>query len=328
MKQRYNHQQLEERLHALPDIANRGLSGLEASQHLFLRIQRAAEQPQQPAARRSSLKRLVPVLALTLVVAFSAVLGVSMLWFPPQPDQPIIRTQPAGSDTPLQQGAENTLSRLDLQSQNVTISSRSTVPKYRSIWAATSGGSFPLIGVEGRYYRMLTTPADMNSRLLGSSIGTISEFTTEPSLSSTNVILSNLAPIGTKVYEVSGMGGTLIAAEVEGNMRVFQRVSFNGSALKGRETLADTLQLSGHIIAMELSDVGIITDADTCQRLFRTLISSASYQSSGSINGNQSLLIELDNGLTVQLSVKNDRLSACGTWNCPEFFEAFADAVN
>lgn len=318
---------LEARLNALPEIANQALAGLEASDHLFLRIQRAAEQPSQPVRRRSNLQRLVPALALALVVAISAVLGVPALMGTRQQNQPIIHAQPAGSDAPIDMLADNTRSMLDLRNQNVTIGAQSNAPKYRSIWASGSNGSFPLIGVEGRYYRMLTTPSNASNRLLGNSVGTITEFTTEPSLSGNNVILSNQAAIGTKVYEVSGMGGTLIAAEVNGKMRVFQRVSFNGNALKGGEDLADTLQLSGHITAMELSDVGIITDSVTCQKLFRTLIDNASYQSSGSISGKQSLLIELDNGLTVQFSVKNDRLAACGTWSCPEFFEEFEAAL-
>lgn len=330
MKQQDSRQRtsaLEERLNDLPNIARQSLAGLEASEHLFLRIQRAAEQPAEPCVRRSTMRQLIPVCALALVVAISAVLGIPALLGTTPPEQPIIHAQPAGSDAPTAMLADHTLSLLDLRNQNVTIGAQSNAPKYRSIWASGTNGTFPLIGVNGRYYRMLSTPGSVNSRLLGSSVGTVAEFTTEPSLSGTNVILSNQASIGTKVYEVSGMGGTLIAAEVNGKMRAFQRVSFNGSALKGNEDLADTLQLSGHITAMELSNVGIITDANTCQKLFRTLINNASYQSSGSISGNQSLLLELDNGLTVQLAVKNDKLAACGTWSCPEFFEAFEDAL-
>ena len=34
-----------------------------------------------------------------------------------------------------------------------------------------------------------------------------------------------------------------------------------------------------------------------------------------------------DNGLTVQMAVKDDKLSACGTWSCPEFIDAFTDAM-
>lgn len=57
------------------------------------------------------------------------------------------------------------------------------------------------------------------------------------------------------------------------------------------------------------------------------LMEYASYESSGMVSGKQNLLIELDNGLTVQLAVREDRLSACGTWSCPEFLEAFEQAA-
>ena len=70
-----------------------------------------------------------------------------------------------------------------------------------------------------------------------------------------------------------------------------------------------------------------ITDSETCETLFSTLTENASYESSGTVSAKQSLLIQLDSGLTLQLAVKNDKLSACGTWSCPEFLEAFEAAL-
>ncbi|MDD6248459.1 hypothetical protein, partial [Desulfovibrio piger] len=70
-----------------------------------------------------------------------------------------------------------------------------------------------------------------------------------------------------------------------------------------------------------------ITDSETCETLFSTLTENASYESSGTVSAKQSLLIQLDSGLTLQLTVKNDKLSACGTWSCPEFLEAFEAAL-
>ena len=55
---------------------------------------------------------------------------------------------------------------------------------------------------------------------------------------------------------------------------------------------------------------------------------SREYLEKNLASGRQSLLIELDNGLTVQMSVRDENLSACGTWSCPEFFEAFEEAVH
>lgn len=304
------------RLEQLPEITEKALGGLTAGQNLKLRIEKAAA---APMPQRRTVGAWVPALCCALVLAIA--LGVGIPALTQQGDEPLIASQPAGAPTA---GTERSLLDLD---NNVTIRQRDTVPDYRSIWAASNGGSFPLIGIEGKYYRMLTSPASVSSSLLGECLGTIAEFTTEPSLSGTDVILSNIASQNGEVYAISGMGNTLVAAQVDGSYRLFQRVSFNGSALRGNEALADTLQIAGHITGMELSDVGTITDAATCETFFATLTSSASYESSGSVNGKQSLLISLDNGLIVQLSVKNDKLSACGTWSCPEFFEAFANAI-
>ena len=305
------------RLEQLPEITEKALGGLTAGQHLKLRIEKAAANP-QPQLR--SIPVWAPALSFALVLAIA--LGVGIPALNPQPEQGLITTQAAGSPTG---GTE--ISLLDLDSNQISIRQGSSAPAYRSIWATGDNGSFPLIGIEGKYYRMLTSPQDVSASLLGNSLGSVAEFTTEPSLSGTDVVLSNRVAQNTPVYAIDGMGNTLVAAEVDGAYRLFQRVSFNGSSIRGSESLADTLQLAGHIASMELSDVGSITDSRTCESLFATLTSCASYESSGSISGKQSLLITLNNGLTVQLAVKNDHLSACGTWSCPEFFEEFEAAI-
>lgn len=305
------------RLEQLPEITDKALGGLTAGQHLKLRIEKAAVNP-APQRRRTSA--WVPALSFALVLALALGIGIPAL--NAQPDQPLITTQAAGTN-----GVGNEISLLDLNN-GVNIQQSGEKPSYRSLWVKGDGGSFPLIGIQGRYYRMMSTPDSVSSKLLGSSLGTVAEFTTEPSLSGTDIVLSNKVSQGSEVYAIKGMDTTLVAAEVGGSYRLFQRVSFNGSALRGSEDLADTLQVSGRIKSMELSDVGVITDSATCEDLFSTLTSCASYESSSSISAKQSLLIHLDNGLTVQLAVKNDKLAACGTWSCPEFFEEFEAAAN
>ena len=308
-------QEVLHQLEQLSQTADRALSGLEADRHLMLRIERAAAQPPQPRKRKVWAPALACAMALVVCVAVT----VPMLRQPRQDS--LITSQAAGNGVA---GSERAL--LNMSEDSVSIGQNGTAPAYRSIWEEGSG-TFPLIGAQGRYYRMLTTPGTVSDSLLGTSLGTVAEFTTEPSLSGGDVLLSNAAAFGTEVYEINGMGGTLVAAEVNGSMRLFQRVSFNGNALRGSEVLDDTLQISGHIARMELSDVGVITDADACEELLSTLLDCATYESSGTVSGRQSLLIGLDNGLTVQLAVRDDNLSACGTWSCPEFFEAFEAAM-
>ena len=316
---RITDEQLEARLIELPETVDQTLKTLTADEALKRRIERAVMTPERETVRRPVYRTLVPALSLALVLIVGAAVGLPAL----RHDQPgrIITSQAAGSPTDIQDSHEN-----ELGQGRVTVSA-TAVPEFRSLWETGSNGNFPLIGVNGSYYRMMTAPASVNESLLGASLGKVNEFTTEPSLSGTDAILSNAATLGTEVYAVDGMGGTLVAAEVNGVTRLFQRVSFNGSALQGSESLADTLQIAGRIVAMELSDVGTITDASACEKLFQTLLGSASYDSSGSVSARQSLLIYLDNGLTIQMAVRNDKLAACGTWSCPEFFEDFEDAL-
>ncbi len=306
------------RLEQLPEIAQESLGGLVAGPELKQRILENVKKPVRKPVRQAAW---VPAVCMALALVIGLAVGLPALQGSPE-NRPLIQSVPAGDVH-----VNNERGLLDLGTDNVNVGARTNTPDFRSIWSKGSNGSFPMIGVCGRYYRMLTSPSSVSSSVLGGSLGTVAEFTTEPALSSTDIIMSNKAVSGTEVYEVDGMGGTLIAAEVDGKTRLFQRVSFNGSALLGSESLSDSLQIAGHITMMELSDVGVITDSDTAENLFATLTSSATYESSGSISGKQSLLIELDNGLTLQLLVKNDTLGACGVWSCPEFFEAFEEAV-
>ncbi len=302
----------------LPEAAERGLAGLNAGANLKYRIiHEAAKKEEAPARSRRSW---VPALCCGLVVVLCGVFIPSAI--SRRQSNLLIVSQPAGEAT-----EAPVLTAQNYGIASGALSAGVNAPSYRSIWESSQNGTFPLIGLKGAYYRMLTTPSSVSDSQLGASLGTVAEYTTEPALSDNSIILSNCSEAGTEVYGISGMSGTLVAAKVDGVTRLFQRVGFNGTALNGNESLSDTLQIAGHVTAMELSDVGTITDGNTISSLLTTLFSNASYKSSGSVSGSQSLLLTLDNGFTVQLAVKDDRFSACGTWDCPEFFEAFAAAV-
>lgn len=311
------------RLEQLPEIVEESLSGLTAGQNLKYRIERAAREQEHRKPALRGARAWVPAVCCALALAVAGVFLSPMLNGTGRQTESLISTQAAGTVSRM----PHMRALLDLTGDNVTVGASNDAPAYRSLWAKGSNGNFPLIGVNGRYYRLMTSPDSVSDSILGQSVGTISEYTTEPSLSGTDVILSNVAAQGADVYEVSGMGGTMVAADVDGSKRLFQRVSYNGSAVVGSEGLGDTLQISGHVLALELSGVGTVTDASAAQTLVDTLLDNAVYESSGSVSGKQSLLISLDNGLTVQMAVKNDKLSACGTWSCPDFFDAFQAAI-
>lgn len=309
-------------LKQLPEVANRSLAGLTADQNLKYRILQASRT--QTVKHHVRVPAWVPALCCALVLAVGVMMAIPGVMGPGQLNNDagvVLHSQRAGDAT------DAPRVRADLPDGSVQLTGTGSVPGYRSIWSSSDGGSFPLIGVNGLYYRMLDVPSAVDSSLLGSSVGTVAEYTTEPSLSGTDLILSNCVNQGETVYAVSGMDGTLVIAQVDGVYRVFQRVSFNGNSIKGSEDLADTLQVSGQVRCLELSDVGTVTDSAVAEELVSTLLSNAVFESSGTVSGSQSLLIELNNGFTVQMVVKDDKLGACGTWSCPEFFDAFTLAM-
>ena len=311
------HIDVDAMLRSLPQEADKALDGLYATPFLKARIDRAVEEKKQGKVR-FALPKWAPALCCAAVVLVLALVIIPMQ--PQQPD-PLISSNMLGPTS-----APTGALKGDLSSDSVFISNSSSKPGYRSIWSDVKGGSFPLIGINGKYYRMLTSPNRVSGSLLGNVVASVSEYTTEPSLSGTDVVLSNVSVSGTQVYALRGVSSdTMVAAEVNGQMRLFQRVSFNGNALRGREGLADALDLDGRVIAMELSGIGTVTDPGACQTLMSILLGNASYESSGSISSRQALLIELDNGLVLQMAVKGDNLASCGVWSCPEFLEAFSE---
>ncbi|MBR4359667.1 MAG: hypothetical protein IKP32_03530 [Clostridia bacterium] len=312
---------VEERLQSLPQIAES--TGLQADEALKRKILRAAEGRQ--AARTFAWRRWAPVMC-ALVVLIGAIswglprwIGAQQPGEPQLTDAPLIQSMPAGAVVAGEKLA------LDVPQGSISIRSSSN-PSWRSIWEKANGANFPLVAVNGRYYRLLTNPTSIPAGMLGARLGAVDRFTSEPALADGSGIVSNIVEAGQDVYAVSGMDGALAAAQVNGQMRVFQRVSFGDRALVGREALADTLKARA-VVALELSGVGTVNDAATAQRLVDILTANAQYLRAGGSETNQSLLIQLNNGITLQMAVNGERLIACGTWACPEFFEAFQEAL-
>ena len=323
------------RLENLPEITDQMLGGLHAAQELKEDILRDAQMEMQgqkarrntpwqkkkgPAARLRAI-RAAAALACVALVATGVLAAAPGLLDRPRQGNGLIDTQIAGDHKTLSGGQSIAL---DMPRGSVVISQRGQ-PSYRGIWEAAQGANFPLVCVDGRYYRMMSNPTALGSSLQGEALGTVDTYTSEPALA-TNGIISNIAAQGETVYAVKGMTGAAVAAPVNGEMRVFQRVSFGTSALRAGEGLANTLG-SSPVVALELTGVGTVTDAARAQELYNILVSNAQLVRASSGETAQSLLIGLQNGLVLQMSVRDENLMACGTWSCPEFFEAFEAAV-
>ena len=307
-------------LENLKEIADRNLGGLKADTRLLHQIRQAA----QPKAKKMIKWRPVIAAAATAAV----LLAVGLIAFPQ-----LMRSDGDMDVVSRSAGGEMAVTEFALTANvpagSVRISdSAGSAPGYRSLFATSQSANFPLVKSGSETYRLLTEPASLPADLLGEQLGKVAEYTSEPAVSSGGIV-SNAVSAGEPVYAVKGMKGAAIAAEVQGNMRVFQRVSYSGLAVIGSEGLKNVLLGSAQVVAMELSDVGVIDQENEARELINVLLKNAQYEGAAeSANRSQSLLLWLSNGLTVQMNAGGGMLSACGTWSCPEFFAAFSDAVS
>ena len=316
-------------LHRLPEIADRRLGGLRADARMLGQIRiAAAENPpkRSPRWKPVLVSTVAAALCLTIAVLFTPIAGI-VAPNGVQPSNEVLDTRAAGGAP--KQGESLWVRAMGTGASNVTVSGADAVTAdYRNLFAPEHNGNFPLLLVNGAAYRMLISPTNMSDSLLGESLGEVTEYTLEPALSTGSGVVSNIVSAGETVYAVQGMQGAMAAAYVKGGLRAFQRVSYAGTAILGDETLTDTLAGAERITAMELTGAGIVDDVTTAQSLMQTLLTNAEYDRAALGSGDtRSLLIALDNGLLMQLMVGDDTVSACGTWSCPEFFEAYAEAT-
>lgn len=307
-------------LKQLPEIADRQLGGLEADARLLARIKINAADSGKRRYHTASRWQMAAALCCALVLCVGGVLWASGGNAPLLTNDPgkLIDSHAAGTAEVTQ--APSTLG--DLPQHSITMSSANR-KEGETLFATGKGNSFPLILVNGAAYQMLTYPDGISSSLLGDELGLVNEFNLEPALGSGDIV-SNAAGPGEPVFAVSGMEGAMVAARVEGSLRVFQRISYSGTATIGRETLGDTLCKPEQVEWMSLG--GKTVQDKAARELMQVLLDDADFYSTGS-SGKKSLQIGLTNGLVLQLLVGDDSISACGCWSCPGFFEAFNEAV-
>lgn len=318
-------------LDQLGPIANEMLGGLHADERMRLAIRRAAEANAAPARR--PLRRLVPAaccaaLALMCVGVTAARLGGNApeanpsVMLAAEPTVMAIDTIAAGDGSDA--AAAGTLVA-DLGGNAMV---RRAEADGESLFAAGEG-DIPLVTVNGAVYQMLATPKDVGGALLGGQVGTVQHHDAQPSLAASDALsagLSNVAAEGTAIYAISGLAETTaVAAEVDGSMRVFQRVSYAGRG-PGGLGLEDTFSVRGQVKRLELSGVGTLT-GDAANAAIDVLLDHAVLKSADATARRQTLTVTLDSGLRLQLGVSGDTLCGCGGWSCPEFFEAFGNAL-
>ncbi|MDR0929835.1 MAG: hypothetical protein LBM74_09040 [Oscillospiraceae bacterium] len=301
---------------SLPAVAGEMLSGLKVTPALRHRILVAADRERrallpapprravQAFAARFPLKRLTPALGMAMALALMIGLGLQYGSAPEPANMGGLSSYAAGSDALPADGSQ-----------------------VRSLYAGTSAEP-PLIVINGRYYRMLNTPAAVPAELLGGVIAEIQGHSDELELAANAGVLSNIAQPGAKVYEVGSLPfKTAIAAEVDGAMRLFQRAGYASTSVIGNEMFEDTLAVAGNVAALELSGVGFIDDEELANTLVSQLIEFSAFHSSEIPEGEGALTIYLKNDLTLQLMVQGDVYGGCGAWANVEFREAFEAAL-
>ena len=306
----------EQALNQLGPIAEEMLAGLHADSRMRQRIVLAARQ----TPRRSPLRTFAPALCCAALAL--CCVGVWSMQRPAQPEAAQINAIAAGD------GGTAVISSMQVADLGDGAKVGAAAPKNTSLFA-TAESDIPLVTVGGAVYRMLTSPATLSASLRGDELGQIAEACAEPSLATAEQLsagVSNVAAQGASVYAVKGVSSkTAVAAEVNGQLRVFQRVSYAGKG-PGKETLEDTFDVRGQVATLELSGVGTLT-GEAANDAIAVLLDHATLKSADMTAKKQSLTVTLTSGVKLQLGVSGDTVCGCGGWSCPEFFEAFGNAL-
>ena len=310
-------------LDQLGPITDEMLGGLHADEAMRLKIKRAAAEGKTTV--RKPKVRFVPAvccaaLALCCVGVWSATRPATDK--PGMVNEPMMVSTIAAGDMAAFDGATMVA---DL---NDNVMMRKAAGGGDTLFAEGSGDA-PLVAIGSGVYQMLKTPKEIENSLLGESLGDVALFDEQPSLASPKEMsagLSNIAEQGTVIYSLKGLSKTTaVAAEVDGGMRIFQRVSYAGRGPAG-DSLEETFSVRGKVKEVELSGVGTIK-GDKANAVIAVLLDEAVLKSADMTSGRQTLTVTLDNGLKLQLGVSGDTVCGCGGWSCPEFFEAFEAAL-
>lgn len=304
---------LDERLQNLKADADREMADVIASPDLLARAVQAAEAPRRaglsvPRLRFDWLKRA----AIPLCAAAAVIAGVLILR--PESPLPTPHTGKAGGET----SVEVTAAPLtDIRIENGAASLEHT------LFVGDADGSFPMFLLDGRCYRLLSAPCPVPAECVGDFSALITEFYVEPVLASGGNV-SNALPVNEPVHAVNASAPGLMAAELNGEKRLWQRASCAGEARVGSETLTDTLCDPEAVVAVEWDGHGTVLGEDA--RALCRLLASARYEGADMRVG-ESLRLTLDNGLQLQLMLDGDRVSACGTWYCEGFGDKLREMV-
>jgi len=303
----------------LAPIADEMLAGLKADEAMRLRILRAARTQGKP--QRKTIKRFAPVMAAAaLLICVGAASGRFTEKMALPSVTPVAIEETAAGE-PVVMSARMVADLGDGASVRMGRSASGSL-------FAQGGGEIPVVTLDGHVYRMLSSPQDISGGML-SKLHEVHVVTDQPSLASDADMkkgLSNVAKASAAIYSVDGLRtSTAVAAEVDGSVRLFQRVSYAGRGPAGA-SLEETFSVRGKVAGVALDGMGELTGS-AAKEVIAVLLDCATLKSADAGSARQYLTVTLDSGLKLQLGVSGDTLIGCGAWSCPEFFEAFEKAM-
>ena len=300
----------------LKQVTDSVLSGLIATEELKSKIvYSAAQQKIKPEkVKNSGFLRFVPALCccLALIVCLcSLVPQMKSVTAKPDDFLPAITDRPAGNISPENEGNLRNGTELSPEGRKVTSETgkqgifSDTVPE--------------IVVLDGCFYQLINDVFNAEQLKLSTRIGKVDVFDTFSTLSGGEKAGSTFLKEGTEVYSLDGMNHAFVATEDQGNIYVFQRVALEQHGLLANEKIQDVLPDPTHIVSMDLQEKGTITDCDTIGVMMDLLCKNAVSESNNPLNRGEYLILHLDNGLSYQMTVNQQRISFCGTWLCPEF---------
>ena len=306
-----------QKLKTLHQTADEMLSGMQADPMGAQRILRKTQEDKKPATT-NWIRIGAPVFA-ALVLALAVILSQSVGFFRTPVSTPAVESIAAGESSSVE---KNYPARADLPLGSVTLSGGG-YETFRNLYSGSSMTSFPMVQVSGTCYRMLNEPQSLSGQYLGKAVGQVSLHSSNPGTSASG-ISSNIVLEGETVYRVQSMDSAAVAARVNGDIRVFQRVSVNGGGIPDS---ISALIGNASVTEIALSGVGRVTDAGTIRRLMQILTRRSAFLSGSCSATSQGLYISFSNDITLQMYVSGSTVMSCGAWSCGEFLDELRQAA-
>lgn len=310
-------------LEKLPAISESVLHGLQADDSLKQKILYKAANSDIKKTR--SYFRYIPAVCCAVTLILVSFIFLKTINSSVNPEPPTISTIASGSPrviTPVSLHTVTDIGEKAFNTENVYIAASDVSS---GIWSRSHNGYFPLVLINDKAYRLISDEYSViGSADLDGLVGSVRVCSAEPGIEKADGILSNILESDTNIYNIKGTNQSLIAAAFNQKIMVFQRAGFNGKSIINNEQFKDTVVPPDAVNSLDIPGYGLFSDEETVKRLYNILYEHAVFENSGSVTGNEYLIIGLKNGLSEQLAVKGNKLYACGTWSCPEFWDEVA----